>query len=412
MKLVSVQDAQKLILDSFQKLDLENIPLMDAYGRILGEDVQSPTQLPRFDYSSMDGFAIRSKEFSSERVSLDLDVIGDIPAGSQPVFSIFPGQAARIMTGAPLPEGADCVVPVEDTNFSSQIDMPSLPDKVQINRRFNSGDNVRRRGSEIEAKELLLSAGRILQPQDLGLFAALGMENVPVVRKPKVVLFSSGNEIVTPGSILKPGQIYDSNSFSLSSLIAANGGIPLSLGIVLDQEAHVKNMFDNIVNMGSDLILTSAGVSVGAYDYVRKIIELDGKVSLWRINMRPGKPLLFGHYAGIPVIGLPGNPVSAILGFMMLVIPALNKMLGQKNLFPTRQITTLAEDVTSDGRESYLRAIVTKDADHKAHPLPHQSSGNLFSLVKANALLIIPAGVKSLPAGSEVEVIPLFNYPY
>jgi molybdopterin molybdotransferase len=355
----------------------------------------------------MDGFAVRASDVQSASPQSPsiLNIIADIPAGSDPHVTIEPGQAARIMTGAPIPPGADAVVPVEDTDKYSKASSSSLEDQVQIFRSASLGSYIRSPGHDFKSGQTVLRACRSLHPQDIGLLAMLGLVQVPVFRLPRVALLSTGDELLLPDQPLHPGKIHDSNSYSLGGLIQESGAELIPLGIVQDDFNLIQQKLDQAVQSGADLIVSSAGVSVGTYDYVRDVIESQGSLEFWRVNMRPGKPVAFGEYRGVPVIGLPGNPVSSFIGFVVFAQPAIFKLAGREDI--NRQVTPaiLSEAVESDGRESYLRAVVDfRDGKYYARLTGHQGSGNLFSLVQANALLIVPSGVKSLPAGSEVEI--------
>jgi molybdopterin molybdotransferase len=333
-----------------------------------------------------------------------LRVVADIPAGSHPTISLEAGQAARIMTGAPVPAGADAVVPVEDTNFHAREAGTSAPEEVQIFHAARSGSNIRPRGMDIGAGQIVLNRDRVLKPQDLGLLAMLGVANVLVFRKPRVALFSSGDELLPPDAPLEEGKIRDSNSVTLAALVEDAGTEVVRLGVAKDNADSVKALLEKAVELHVDLILSSAGVSVGAFDFVKQVIESNGSMDFWRVNMRPGKPLAFGHYKNVPFIGLPGNPVSAFVGFEVFVRPALGRLGGSGSGIRQTVRVKCAEQIDSDGRESYLRARVQMEGDtFMARLSGHQGSGNLHSLVGANALLIIPAGVKCVPAGQEVD---------
>jgi len=250
-----------------------------------------------------------------------------------------------------------------------------------------------------------LEKGRKLLPQDVGILASIGLARIPVFRRPRVALFSSGDELVPPGEPLGPGQIYDSNGFVLAAMLERAGAEILRLPTAPDDPEQIENTLNRAVSEKVDLIVTSAGVSVGAFDFVRQVIEAHGQLDFWRVNMRPGKPLAFGSFSGVPLIGLPGNPVSAFVGCRVFVVPVIDRLSGRERGFSHRRKAVLGEPIESDGRESYLRATVQyPDGKPTAILTGHQGSGNLYSLVQANALLIVPSGVKSLPSGAEVEI--------
>lgn len=397
---LSVQQALQQILKNFNPLDSENVPILNSSHRVLYQQIQAEDDIPGFTNSSMDGFAVRSADLvaAAKDTPIPLSVIEDIPAGSVPRCSVASGQAARIMTGAPLPEGADAVVPVENT--------APIPDSssVWILSPASKGQYIRQRGQDLHAGQVILEPGRILQPQDMGMLASLGRSEVAVYRRPRIGLFSSGDELVSPGQPLGPGQIYDSNRYFLSGLLTEAGAEVIHLGSARDDPAEITRLLAHSAAAKVDCIVTSAGVSVGVYDFVRQVIETNGKLDFWRVNMRPGKPLAFGSFQGIPLVGLPGNPVSAFVGCTVFILPIIRKLTGQAPLSRRSVRVILSEAIESDGRESFLRARVEYfNARYTASLSQHQGSGNLFSLVLANALLIIPSGVKSLPAGAEVE---------
>ena len=408
MSLLSVDQARQRILSHFQTVTTETLPLAESSKRVLAQDIVAANDLPPFDNSSMDGFAVRAADVSQATVDAprSLRVVADIPAGSYPTISLAPGEAARIMTGAAVPVGADAVIPVEDTNFNDRDAGTPPPDDVQIYKSPRPGWNIRPRGMDIRSGEIVLYKGRILKPQDLGLLAMLGVAQVVVYRKPRVALFSSGDELLPPEAPLEEGKIRDANSYTLAALLEDAGAQVIRLGVAKDDHDSVKSLLDQAVEQKVDLILSSAGVSVGAFDFVKQVIESNGKMDFWRVNMRPGKPVAFGEYKNTPFIGLPGNPVSAYVGFEVFVRGALGRLGGSSILVRPTIRVTCAEQIDSDGRESYLRAHIGPDGESGslvARLTGHQGSGNLHSLVQANALLIIPAGVKCVPAGQEVQ---------
>ena len=406
MSLLSVNEARERILSQFEPVKPENLPLADALNRVLAQDVRAADDLPLFDNSSMDGFALRASDVSEAAPSSprSLRVVADIPAGTSPTIVLGPGEAARIMTGAHMPDGADAVIPVEDTDFENRNAGTQAPEIVSIRKAARAGENVRRRGMDIRSGDAVLLAGRQLKPQDLGLLAMIGVSTVTVYHKPRIALLSSGDELIDPDAPLEKGKIRDSNSYTLAALIESAGAEPVRLGVAKDNFESVRALFERAVYLRVDLILSSAGVSVGAFDYVKDVIEADGKMDFWRVNMRPGKPLAFGNYKEVPIIGLPGNPVSAFVGFEVFVRPVLARLAGQSGGIRSGVRVRSEEEILSDGRESYLRAEVREvDGVLTARLTGHQGSGNLYSLVQANALLIIPAGVKCVPAGQEVN---------
>lgn len=404
--MLTVTEARERILSHFQPSPTETTPLADARDRILAVDISADGDYPPFDNSAVDGFALRAEDTSAS--SLTLNVVADIPAGSTPTVFLQTGQAARIMTGAQVPRGADSVILVEDTDFNDRSAGTSAPKTVTFAKQIQAGANVRAKGTDIHAGEVVLKKGRSLKPQDLGLLAALGIARVTVHKKARVALFSSGDELLAADAPLQPGKIRDSNSYALAASIENAGAEVIRLGVAKDLRESVTALLDKAANENVDLILSSAGVSVGAFDFIKEVIDANGEMDFWKVNMRPGKPLAFGAYRGIPFIGLPGNPVSAFVGFEVFARPALERLNGKMDGDRQTVRVRTEKEITSDGRESYLRAkIRVENGAQIASLTGHQGSGNLLSLVQADALLIIPAGVKCVPVGSEVEAILL-----
>lgn len=399
----SVEDAIQHLLKPLSLLAGESIAIQNAFGRILATDVVAQHDLPPFANSGMDGYALIHADLS--HLPTTLTIIEDIPAGNAPTKTVKRGQAARIMTGAPLPSGADTVVPVELTGADRHH--TALPDMVVIQQAVKLGSNIRHAGEDVMLGEVVLQAGRRLRAADIGVLAGLGYHHVEVRKRPKIVVLSTGNELLTPDQPLSAGKIRDMNGYTLPAMIAAFGGEAISLGIVQDTVDDVRKKFNQAIDHQPDIIVSSAGVSVGAFDVVKSTLEELGHLQFWKVNMRPGKPLTVGDIGGVPFLGLPGNPVSAMVTFMVFVRPMITKLLGQD---PAMHTTTVfaGESMESDGRMTFARVrLVREDGKQIAYSTGTQSSGAISSLVKADALLIIPENVKHISVGQPVEVWPL-----
>ncbi len=405
-ELLGVSEALEKLLTHFEPLPTEQIPLSKALSRVLAEDIFAGHPLPPFNNSSMDGYAVRSQDLigASKISPVALDVIGDISSGVIELMPLTEKTAMRIMTGAPLPPGADSVVPVEETSRPNAMAHQDLPENVLILTPVQKGDYVRDTGQDVSQGQKVLERGHRLRPQDIGMLAAVGIAEPLVHSIPKVALLSSGDELVDVADDLLPGFIRDSNGYSLSAAVHAVNATPLRMGIAPDDPERVEEMLQIAVETGANLIVSSAGVSMGAFDFVRSVIEKRGRLEFWRINLRPGKPLIFGFFDEVPVLGLPGNPVSALVTFEIFVRPVVDKLSGVLTTKRKKFHAILDHDIESDGRESYLRASVKWNGDtYEAKLVGSQDSGVLSSLVEANALIIIPAGVKSVEQGSIVE---------
>ena len=412
-ELLPVEEAQSQILSEFSALPTEQVPVERSQDHVLAVDIISPLDLPAYPFSSMDGFAIKAGETTSatRNQPVKLKVVMEIPAGISPEKSIHSGEAARIMTGAVLPAGADAVIPIEETDALPNQSEVATGKEVTVFSPARTGDYIRPIGQDIRKGELVLKKGRRLLPQDMGVLVTLGFAAVEVYRTPRVALLSTGDELCPPGEPLGPGQIYDTNSIFLAALTERAACQVVRLGIARDDPQVIRAALDQAYAEQVDLIVSTAGVSVGAHDYVRSVIESNGSIKFWRVNMRPGKPIAFGRYRDIPVIGLAGNPVSAFVGFLVFIQPVLQKLSGTATAFPHLVQAVTAHPIESDGRQSYLRAVITpKDNGYQAVLTGHQGSGNLYSLVQANALLIVPPGVKSLPAGVTLTAWLLDDY--
>ncbi len=400
--LMNVDVALAHILAEVAPLAGETVPLTDAFGRVLAADIVSALDLPPFANSAVDGYAVRAHDV--QRAGQIFAVSMDIRAGTVPQRPLPPREAARIMTGAPLPEGADAVVMMEDTDTAFAPDQPTAA-QVTVLKPVTSGANVRPVGENIRQGQTVLPAARVLRPADIGLLASIGAHTVTVRRRPRVALLSSGDELVDIDQPLRPGTIHDSNSYALEAAVRQLGGIPLRLPPAADTLPAVRALFQAALDVQPDLIVSTAGVSVGAADLVRTVLEAMGEINFWRINLRPGKPLAFGHLGGVPFFGLPGNPVSALVTFEVMVRPVLMTLQGRADHVQTVTATS-AETVPSDGRRTFVRVRLEKDAHGAwlAHTTGTQSSGALYSLVLADGLMIIPEDVTVIPAGSLVQV--------
>ena len=407
-ELLPVDDALRRILSQITTLPAEDTPVIQALGRVLAEDIVARVNDPPFANSSMDGYAVRAEDVKT--ASLDspvkLTVVMDIRAGLMPDRAVGPNQAARIMTGAPLPEGADAVIPVEQTDDQWASDgRAPLPDSVAVFRSLHPGDYVRPAGENIKAGQSVLRAGTVLRPQDIGVLVSIGHGLIPVVRQPRVAILSTGDELVDIDEEPASGQIRNSNSYILAGLVAVNGGIPIRLPVARDTLEDVRRCFHDALAQKPDLIISSAGVSVGTHDVVRTVVNELGRVELWRVNLRPGKPLAFGHVQDVPFFGLPGNPVSAMVTFELFVRPALLVQTGRRYDNVPMMDAVVGEPIDSDGRRSYLRVTLRREDDRLvARSTGTQSSGALLSMVLADGLLVIPEGVTHVAAGETLSV--------
>lgn len=401
-------------MQGMARLPAERVTLDEALGRVLADNLTSDVNVPPFANSSMDGFAVRAVDVAAAQTEapVTLAVVMDIPAGTAPARVLEAGQAARIMTGAPLPDGADAVIPVEDTDHAyAQDGQAPLPPQVQVRRAVAAGAYVRAIGEDIHLEQAVLSAGTVLRPQELGVLAALGQAEASVVRRPVVAIVSTGDELTGPGEPLQRGKIRDSNSTTLAALVRSYGGVPVRLPIARDSVAEVRERFEQALAATPDVILSSAGVSVGTFDVVRTVLAELGQVDFWRINLRPGKPLAFGNLRGVPFFGLPGNPVSAMVTFDVFVRPVLLRLSGQPDHWPTVR-AVMSEPLKGDGRRTYVRVTLKRENDRLiAITTGTQSSGALMSMVLADGLLIVPEDVTEAAPGTEFDV-RLFREPH
>ncbi|MEU1388477.1 MULTISPECIES: gephyrin-like molybdotransferase Glp [unclassified Nonomuraea] len=381
------------ILATVRPLAPLELELERALGTTLAEDVSSPVPLPPFDNSAMDGYAVRAED-----VPGTLPVIDDVAAGSDELRAVGPGHAVRIMTGAPMPAGADSVVPVEWTDGGTV--------SVRINRDVPVGNAIRRAGEDVQAGEVVLKAGTVIGPAQLGIIAGVGRRRVWVRPQPRVVVISTGAELVEPGAPLGRGQIWESNSFTLTAAVRQAGAEGFRAGSVGDDPAVLLDQLDTHL-VRADAIITSGGVSMGAYEPVKEALSPLGTVRFEKVAMQPGMPQGFGVLGDdrVPIFALPGNPVSSFVSFMLFVRPALDKMRGlPTDTAPVTAYVTAALRSPS-GRRSYLRGVLSSEGT--VAPVHGQGSHQLAALASANALIVVPEDVTEVPGGSEVEVIRL-----
>ncbi|MGH7665592.1 MAG: molybdopterin molybdotransferase MoeA [Gemmatimonadaceae bacterium] len=399
-------EASGRILDDIARLNIERVPLLGALGRVLAAAAVAPLTLPPWDNSAMDGYAVlaRDIEGASDGAPVVLPVVETIAAGGFPSRALCAGEAFRIMTGAPLPEGADSVVRVEDTDGGVE--------RVRVDRARDRGRNVRARGEDMHTGDEVLPAGTPIGAAQIGVLASMGQAAVDVYRRPRVALLGSGDELVDLDRFheaLDGRRIVSSNSYTLHALVRSAGGEPVNLGIVADTPEALRAGLERA--RGCDMIVTSAGVSVGEFDHTRDVVAgMGAEMKFWRVRMRPGAPLGFGLLRGTPWIGLPGNPVSAMVTFELFVRPAIRKMLGHTRLFRRPVPVRLAERVTTGARLThFLRAVVRSEADGSltARLTGPQGSGILTSMSLANALLIVPEECAEAQVGEVLNALPL-----
>jgi len=409
--MLSVEEARERILAFFRVLDLERKPILDALGQVLAEDIVGRFDIPPLANSAMDGYAVQASNVAgaSGEAPTTLRVTGTVAAGHLPTVAVEAGTAVRIMTGAPIPDGADAVVPFEDTDEVERRASSASMDTIGVNVAAPIGANVRPAGQDVRAGQQVLQKGDVLRAQEIGVLASLGYGEVSVIRRPVVSILATGDELVDPAGEPRPGGIYDSNSYSIASAVRQAGGVPHLLGIAGDNVEAIGEMLKQ--GLDSDILITSAGVSKGDYDVVKDVLARQGDISFWSVRMRPAKPIAFGTLAGpdgsrVPHLGLPGNPVSTLVGFEQFGRPAIAKMLGKGDSpRPTVQ-AILEEDIDNyDGRRVYARVqVVKREGVYYAKLTGHQSSNLLTSMTRANGLAICPEDTSVKKAGEQVTV--------
>jgi len=399
--LLTVAQARERILDRVVALDSETVALPEARGRVLAEEIRSERDVPPFANSAMDGYAVRARDVAQASAAqpVRLRVLGEIRAGAAPLGSVQPQTALRIMTGAMIPDGSDAVVRVEDTAEHDGT--------VDVRVPVAAGTSLRAAGSDLHRGDLLATAGRVVTPGLIGVLASAGRVAVQCVRRPRVLVLTTGDELREPGEALGPGQITNTNRYTLLAAVQDAGGIVIDAGVARDERG------DLIERLGAagdaDLVVTTGGVSMGAYDLVRGLLEEREAVTFWQVALRPGKPLMFATIGGVPLIGLPGNPVSTLVAFELFVRPALLKLQGRTDLERPR-LTAIAEEPLHNPPhlEQYFRGIARHDGARLLVRLTgDQGSHVLRSMADANCLVVVPLGTSEVAAGSPVEILPL-----
>ncbi|GAB4535137.1 MAG: molybdopterin molybdotransferase MoeA [Anaerolineae bacterium] len=410
VQMIRVDQALEYILSHIEVLDSQMLPITEALDRVLAEDISSPLNIPPFANSAMDGYAVRSEDVASASSAspVRLRVIAEVPAGAVPDRPVEPGSAVRIMTGAPIPPGSDAVVPFEFTS-EGRGSLEHASGQVAIYKPVRAGDNVRQAGEDIREGRTVLAAGHVLRPPDIGMLAAMGYPQVSVVRRPHVAILATGDELVDVDQPLMPGKIRNSNEYTSIALVRRYGGIPVPLGIARDTAEDLTARIREGLNQKVDLFLTSAGVSVGDFDMVKNVLAAEGEMHFWQVAIKPGKPLAFGSVRGIPLLGLPGNPVAAMVAFEVFARPAILKLAGHRRWEKPAVRAILDEDVHNSGRRHFMRARVRREDDGyhvttRGSGVQVQGSGILSSLVWANGLVVVPEEVTFIKAGSSVEV--------
>ncbi len=398
--LTPLDEARRVVLEATAPLGLEKIPILDALGRVLGEDIVAERDNPPWDNSAMDGFAVRWEDIKQEHaiaMPVTLKVIEDVPAGKTPTQTVGPGQAIRIMTGAPIPKGADTVIKVEDTEHT--------PDSVKIFKPEVRGANIRLQGEDVKKGDCIIAKGTRIRPAEAGMLAILAKSFVFVYQRPRVAILSTGDELADLDERFSEDKIINSNSYGLAAAVQEAGGVPILLGIAKDQPAALKEKISHGLN--ADILVLSGGVSMGDYDFTRAVFrDLGAEMNFWKLAIRPGQPLAFGRIQGKLAFGLPGNPVSSMVTFEQLVRPAILKMGGHRS-YGRPIVQAIFQETFSKkpDRRHFLRGIlVREDGVFKVRTTGDQGSGILTSMVKANCLIDVPAEVERLNPGDTVSV--------
>lgn len=397
-----VDEVLARVLDTVRPLPPVERPLLETLDFVIAETIVAPGNVPPFTNSAMDGYALRSRDTdgATAEMPVSLTVVGTVAAGEDPRSIVDVGQALRIMTGAPLPPGADAVVRFEEAD---ELDATT----VRVRRPIGEHEHVRFAGEDVRVGETAVAAGTVVSPAVVGLLAALGAPAVRIHRQPRVAILSTGDELVPVEGEAGPGRIRDSNSAMLAALVTHAGGLPCALGVAQDTMDELRGALRRAVTeLAPDLMVTSGGVSVGHYDMVKDALQAEGRIALWQVRMKPGKPLAFGDIGGVPLLGLPGNPAAAAISFLQFGWPAIRRMLGHDPVaLPTLTAYVSEEIANPGGRRHYLRVRLVQADDGRivATPVTSQGAGILSSLALADGLLVVPEDQAHVPAGSRLS---------
>ncbi|NQW19968.1 MAG: molybdopterin molybdotransferase MoeA [Chloroflexi bacterium] len=417
-EMLSVEEARERILSYFEVLPVEDADLVGSLGQVLAENLVASFDIPPLDNSAMDGYAVRFVDTrgASKDNPIELPVTGVIAAGQLPDSAMKAGTAIRIMTGAPIPEDADAVIPFEDTDELERRASGGSSAAIAIHLEAERHDNVRSAGEDIEAGQVVFKSGQILRAGEIGVIASLGHSSLKAIRRPIVAIVSTGDELLQPGQPYQLGKIYNSNAYSIAAMVTRYGGVPRIMGIAKDTIESLEAALEDALS--ADLVVTSAGVSKGDYDVVKDVLSSKGKIALWSVRMRPAKPLAFGVLdrkdgSSVPHLGLPGNPVSAMVAFEQFGRPAMRLMMG-KPLVDKPTIEAIMDDPirNHDGRRVYARVHVYmgESGVYRARSTGNQSSGVLSSMAQANGLAICPDDIGMINAG-EITRVEMLDWP-
>ncbi|MEE8046076.1 MAG: gephyrin-like molybdotransferase Glp [Dehalococcoidia bacterium] len=417
-EMLSVEEARDRILSYFEVLSVEDAQLVESMGQVLAEDLVASFDIPPLANSAMDGYAVRAADTqgASQESPVELPVTGVVAAGQLPDHALEAGTAIRIMTGAPVPDNADAVVPFEDTDELERREIGGSHEAIAIRLQAETYDNVRGAGEDVEKGTTVFERGQILRAGEIGVIASLGHARVRAIRRPVVAIVSTGDELLEPGEAHQPGKIYNSNAFSIAAMVTRYGGVPRIMGIARDTVESLERALEKALD--ADLVVTSAGVSKGDYDVVKDVLSSKGEIALWSVRMRPAKPLAFGVLerkdgTKVPHLGLPGNPVSAMVAFEQFGRPAIRLMMGKPQVDKPSVEAIMDDPIRNfDGRRVYARVYVYRDESgvYRARSTGNQSSGVLSSMAQANGLAICPDDIGMINAG-ETAKVEMLDWP-